>query len=129
MNVLIKGMEMPESCSKCRFFVGAWCFALDESDWREAYNKPPDFNHYEERLKGCPLAETAEPKTGKWIPVTRVYKPKADEFPNMYIEWEDATEPDEIDAVKCSECGEVFDFADARNWCTQCGARMRGEEE
>ena len=72
---------------------------------------------------------SAEPKTGKWIPVTKVYKPKDDKFPNMHIEWEDATEPDEIDAVKCSECGEVFDFADARNWCTQCGARMRGEEE
>ena len=72
---------------------------------------------------------SAEPKTGHWIPVTEVYKSKADEFPYMHIEWEEATEPDEIDAVKCSECGEVFDFADARNWCTQCGARMRGEEE
>ena len=71
----------------------------------------------------------SEPKTGHWIPVTEVYKSKDDEFPYMHIEWEEATEPDEIDAVKCSECGEVFDFADARNWCTQCGARMRGEEE
>ena len=61
MNVLIKGMKMPESCSECRLFVGAWCSALDESDWRAAYNKPPDGK----RLKGCPLAETAEPKTGE----------------------------------------------------------------
>lgn len=58
MSVLIKGMEMPESCNECRFFVDAWCYALDVEDWRNAYNKPPKG----ERLKGCPLAETEEPR-------------------------------------------------------------------
>ena len=80
-----------------------------------------------DRIKALPSADRP---IGRWIPVTKVYKPKDNEFPDMYIEeWEDAVEPDEIDAVKCSDCGEVFDFADARNWCTQCGAKMEGGEE
>lgn len=70
----------------------------------------------------------ASPKKGKWIPVTRVYTTTENDFPYMRYKYIDATEPDEIDAVRCSECSEVFDFYDARNWCTQCGANMRGEE-
>ena len=66
-----------------------------------------------------------ERKKGKWIPVTKIYKVTEDQFPKTHIEWVDATEPDEIDAVRCSECGEVFDFQDARNWCTECGTDMR----
>lgn len=61
---------------------------------------------------------------GEWIPVTAIYKVKEDQFPQTERVWVDATEPDEIDAVKCSICGEVFDFADARNWCTECGTKM-----
>ena len=51
MSVLIKGMEMPTSCSECRFFVDAWCYAFKADDWRNAYNKPPNG----ERLDNCPL--------------------------------------------------------------------------
>lgn len=51
MSVYIKGMEMPTSCNECRFFVDAWCYALEFDDWRNAYNKPPEG----ERLSGCPL--------------------------------------------------------------------------
>ena len=73
---------------------------------------------------------TIEPrKKGRWIPVTKIYKVTEGQFPNTHIEWVDATEPDEIDAVRCSECREVFDFQDARNWCTECGADMREDGE
>ena len=75
-------------------------------------------------LKQVPSAQP-ERKKGKWIPVTKIYKVTEDQFPKTHIEWVDATEPDEIDAVRCSECGEVFDFQDARNWCTECGTDMR----
>jgi len=51
MGVYIKGMEMPTNCNECRFFVDAWCYALEVDDWRNAYNKPPDG----ERLDSCPL--------------------------------------------------------------------------
>lgn len=75
-------------------------------------------------FENCPSAQP-ERKKGKWIPVTKIYKVTEDQFPKTHIEWVDATEPDEIDAVRCSECGEVFDFQDARNWCTECGTDMR----
>lgn len=67
---------------------------------------------------------TIERKTGKWIPVTKIYKVTDGQFPQTHIEWVDATEPDEIDGVRCSECGTVYDFIEARNWCSECGARM-----
>lgn len=73
------------------------------------------------------LHKATKTKTGKWVPVTRVYTTTKNDFPYTRYEYVDATEPDEIDAVRCSECGEVFDFYDARNWCTQCGAYMKGE--
>ena len=50
-GIYIKGMEMPKSCNECRFFVDAWCYALEVDDWRNAYNKP----HDGKRLDGCPL--------------------------------------------------------------------------
>ena len=73
-------------------------------------------------------APTIESKTGKWIPVTKIYKVTEGQFPKTHIEWVDATEPDEIDGVRCSECGTVYDFIEARNWCSECGADMRGNE-
>ena len=50
-GIYIKGMEMPKSCNECRFFVDAWCYALEVDDWRNAYNKPQEGK----RLDGCPL--------------------------------------------------------------------------
>ena len=71
---------------------------------------------------------TIERKKGKWIPVTKIYKVTEGQFPQTHIEWVDSTEPDEIDGVRCSECGTVYDFIEARNWCSECGADMRGEK-
>ena len=79
-------------------------------------------------LLELPSAQPEHPK-GKWIPVTRIYKATKDEFPYMHIEWVDSTELDEIDGLRCSKCGTVYDFTEARNWCSECGADMRGEQD
>ena len=83
----------------------------------------------EKLIIGCLPSEQPERKKGKWIPVTIIYKVTEEQFPNTHIEWVDATEPDEIDGVRCSECDTVYDFIEARNWCSECGADMRGEQE
>lgn len=70
-----------------------------------------------------------ERKIGRWIPVTKIYETTDEDFPEMHIKWIDAIEPDEEDAVRCSECGTVFSFDSARNWCSECGARMGVEHE
>ena len=86
------------------------------------------------------LIPQPERKKGKWIPVTRIEKwhkedglvgfpPEVKEFPQCTIEWVDATEPDEVDGLRCSECGTVYDFTEARNWCSECGADMRTQVE
>ena len=83
---------------------------------------------------------TPKPNTGKWIPVTRIEKwhkedglvgfpPEVKEFPQCTIEWVDATEPDEVDGLRCSECGTIYDFTEARNWCSECGAKMEGQND
>ena len=85
-------------------------------------------------------AQPEQRKKGKWIPVTRIeewnkedgltgFPPEVAVFPNCTIKYVDATEPDEVDAVRCSECGTVYDFTEARNWCSECGADMRGEHD
>ena len=70
-----------------------------------------------------------ERKRGEWIPVTYRYVPVKDGSLNTKIIWIDAIEPDDIEGMKCSECGTVFDFTEARNWCSECGADMRKENE
>ena len=56
MSILILGMEMPESCDKCRFFADAWCYAFKADDWRNAYYKPPEG----ERRDNCPLVSVPD---------------------------------------------------------------------
>lgn len=51
MSVLIKGMEMPQSCFECRLFNDPWCMAKNGSQWRTAYNRPPKG----EKQNDCPL--------------------------------------------------------------------------
>ena len=111
-----------------------WCTDCKEYDPKR--HSCPRYNRViREALNG------AEPrKPGKWIPVTRIeewgkengltgFPPEVAEFPNCTIKYVDATEPDEVDAVRYSECGTVYDFTEARNWCSECGADMRGENE
>ena len=86
------------------------------------------FKNAVKAMKAVPTAES-ERKKGKWIPVTSKFAVQEGRFPNTVLVWEDATEPDDIDGLKCSECGTVYDFTEARNWCSECGADMRGEED
>lgn len=50
-DLIIRGMEMPESCDKCSLFNECWCMALGIENWRKSYNKPEQG----ERLPDCPL--------------------------------------------------------------------------
>ena len=70
---------------------------------------------------------TPPQRTGHWIPMTYRYVP-SEKPPYTVIKWMEATEPDDIEGLKCSECGEIYDFTEARNWCSECGARMKGEK-
>lgn len=67
---------------------------------------------------------SAPQRTGHWIPMTYRYVP-SENPPYTVIKWMEATEPDDIEGLKCSECGEIYDFTEARNWCSECGVRMR----
>lgn len=55
-DILIRGMEMPESCDKCSLFNECWCMALGIENWRKSYNKPEQG----ERLPDCPLVPLPE---------------------------------------------------------------------
>ena len=69
------------------------------------------------RLEELPSVPDSRQR-GEWIPATII------ERDGRYIKWVEATEPDDIDGFKCSECGEVFDVVEARYFCPNCGARM-----
>ena len=113
--------------------------ALEKEGWSLHRTIRVDKNTEEYQTKPLKKVPTIEPqrKKGKWIPVTRIEKwhkedglvgfpPEVKEFPQCTIEWVDATEPDEVDGLRCSECGTVYDFTEARNWCSECGAEMGG---
>ena len=137
MGVMID-IPMPEDCENCLI-----CSLVPEHARLDLHEHGLQYRLYckvtgacvsgKGRGKACPLHRC---KTGKWIPVTRIeewhqeegligFPPEAREFPICTVKYVDATEPDEVDAVRCSECGAIFDFADARNWCSECGADMR----
>lgn len=66
MSVLIKGMEMPDSCEKCPFldYEQGFCFASGEkekSGWyvSSLYSGSPEFNTM--RNPKCPLVEVPTP--------------------------------------------------------------------
>jgi hypothetical protein len=83
--------------------------------------------YYRALSEAIQLVSAQQKRTGHWIPMTCRYEPGAEGFPYLIKKWMEATEPDDIDGLKCSECGEIFDFTEARNWCSECGARMEGE--
>jgi len=87
-------------------------------------------NQFAEKVyEALSAADVVEVKRGEWIPVTYRYEFKDKEFPNTKIVWMDATEPDDIEGLKCSECGTIYDFTEARNWCSECGAKMTEEKD
>ena len=36
---------------------------------------------------------------------------------------------DDLECIECSECGEVYDSLPSYNYCPNCGADMRGEQD
>lgn len=68
---------------------------------------------------------SAEPERekGRWIPVS--CKRRLGEAGILIKEYVETSDPYDVVAVKCSKCGEVFDFDDARYFCSHCGADMR----
>lgn len=76
-------------------------------------------------IDSIPAADVRPVVHGRWIPMTYIKELTQNGWPNC--RWEKAIEPDSVDGLMCSECGEIFDFADARNFCTQCGADMSPE--
>ena len=104
MSILIKGMEMPKSCSKCKFRKTEleedpdWCLISGESLFYLAEND-------------CPLIEVPEDvqpvKHGRWI------------LHNGGVPW---------NVIECSECGEKWHHWQGYampNYCSNCGADMR----
>ena len=73
--------------------------------------------------KAFPAADARPVVHGRWIPMTYIRELTENGWP--ICRWEKAIEPDNVDGLMCSKCGEIFDFADARNFCTQCGSDMR----
>lgn len=73
-----------------------------------------------------PPADVPPVVHGRWIPMTYIRELTENGQPNC--RWEKAIKPDDVDGLMCSECGEIFDFADARNFCPNCGTDMRGEK-
>ena len=70
MSILIKGMEIPESCAKCKFGDGYSCYAtgyiVQDYDWE---NKRADFCPLVEVLKDMKIlaqVEVQPVKYGKW---------------------------------------------------------------
>ena len=54
MSVMIKGMDMPETCSDCRFAVNGWCYAIPADECQEQSTEYTGLNG---RLYDCPLED------------------------------------------------------------------------
>lgn len=103
MSVLIKGMNMPESCYDCPM-----CYDMMECTvgtprigfWKKEMQAEP-FDFCAERHPRCPLVPAADV-----VPVRhgRLLNP------NPYGE--------------CSVCGCLIDIRDSYNYCPNCGAKM-----
>ena len=113
MSVLIKGMEMPESCNACRLLEGdrddGLCHAanrwLDDDEYW-LWHQYPEGDVDTSKPSNCPLIDVPDRKVGEWIEKGGV--------------------------LMCSECGdawgtEQFDEVKSFNYCPNCGAEMEGE--
>jgi len=99
MSIIIRGMEMPTSCSECALcgYYGKGDHVCDITGKDVVYELS-----LEKRLDDCPLVEIPPLRRGKWIKPTRVPDSMLDE---------------------CSLCG--FDCGSyTYNYCPSCGAKM-----
>lgn len=78
MSVIVKNMQMPESCNYCRFSDGFWCYALTENGKIIVENQ---------RKQLCPLVEIPTPH-GKLIDADAAHaniRPFNDEDPTFIV--------------------------------------------
>lgn len=68
---------------------------------------------YADKIKEIQTADVAPVRHGKWIE-TQVETGDPFGGENYYA----------IDVYACSECGEMFDISEARNYCPNCGVKM-----
>ncbi len=117
MSILIRGMEMPEKCSECRFCVNGFtkkahmyecaCESTNGSSVLvDDYGKPFDF-----RPDWCLLVEAQEPH---WIPVTERLPESAEddlEYPTVLVCFDNG----DVDTACFYEstrewgCGDMYD--------------------
>lgn len=115
--IVIKGMEMPKRCAKCKFCINQK--TNDYGSFGECLlqeNKKVNCLVWS-RDDNCPLVDRALPpitptrKKGHWI-ITGDYLTAAYET---------------IDYVKCSCCSE--ESLEEGDYCPNCGSFMKGEFE
>ena len=56
MAILIRDMDMPYTCSDCRFAVNGWCYAIPADECQEQSTEYTGLNG---RLYDCPLEDTS----------------------------------------------------------------------
>lgn len=120
MDILIRGVEMPENCLQCAFFSGCGCKAT-----RSLF---PDLTNVAVRAKECPIVP---------VPLIDVVQnlPAADVRENVKSKWVTVEDWDGDEHYRCFACGIEW-FLEAgtpnennMNFCPNCGADMRGDTD
>ena len=110
MSVIVKTMDMPESCSQCRFLTYD-DFATGHEYECTALSEFMDEDELPEgRRSDCPLVDEEPVRHGEWI--------KADS--QQYFR-------KHYPCFTCSECGYRKDSQKTWNYCPNCSARMDEE--
>lgn len=107
MKAILVVNKMPKNSEECPFFE-KWK-GYDKYDYCSGTSTTVIGNS-DKRCNGCPLKPMPEQKKGKWIDVQDPYG----FFETIPV---------------CSECGCTTKMRDKYNFCPNCGADMRGENE
>ena len=86
MSVLIKGMEMPPTCSECRLAYDFMACSVTGNRWYDQDNIDASFDSNNARLPDCPLKKIPE-KHGKLIDadrLMRVYEDRLEKVIDRY---------------------------------------------
>lgn len=118
MSVLIKGMQMPESCRECKFRT-SYPYGLDPfADWCYLTNKWLDCYDSKrakwktERKEGCPLVEVSEGQE-EWLDGMNVLYGEEEEEPR-YCD-RNICASNEVNGIGCDECVVGCD-----GYCEEC---------
>ena len=106
MSILIRNMEMPQSCFDCPL---SYVFPYSEDNFMVKCAPLNRKTSEDTKRNDCPLIEVPEQKHGKWI------------YYNTIKTWDGW----EHRQYRCSLCGRFTTDNDL--FCPNCGARMDGE--